>query len=190
LLPVVHGLASGVQAASIIMNNRSSLFRRMTRWAGRRLPAQTALIGLIALLALTIAGLGALAPADARAQSEALPIPADIQLHVSDSATLDGGALQVSLIQIDEDSRCPMNVMCVWMGRAVVRLQATVDGVDRGEVTATLYPGSAPPQASDRNAVVDRYVVTVTDVQPYPVAGQTQPLDQRIVTLRVAVFTP
>jgi len=123
-------------------------------------------------------------PAGVRQSSDVLPIPADVQLHLGETATLDGGELQVSLVQVEEDSRCPMNVMCVWMGRGLVRLRATVDGVDKGEVTASTNSGPDP------DAVVDRYVLSLTDLQPYPQAGQPQPLDQRVATIHVKTGTP
>lgn len=142
--------------------------------------------GLAAALTIVVVGLAAQTrPAQA---DDALSIPADVELHVGDSVTLDSGALQVALVQVEEDSRCPSNVMCVWQGRAVARLQATVDGVDRGEVTASLYPG--PQRPTDLDAVVDRYVVSLTDLQPYPQAGQSQPLDQRVATIHVRIGTP
>lgn len=117
-------------------------------------------------------------------------VPGDVQLRVGETATLEGGALEVSMVQVSEDSRCPMNVMCVWTGRAVVGLHVVLDGVDRGDVNVTLYPGRRPQNASDADATVDRYVISLVDLQPYPVAGQPQPLDQRVATLRVTPATP
>jgi hypothetical protein len=96
----------------------------------------------------------------------------------------------VTLVQVEEDSRCPKDVLCVWMGRALVRLQATVDGQDKGQVTATLMPGSQKPQPSDLDAVVERYVLSLADLQPYPAASQPQPLDQRVATIRVTAAAP
>ena len=117
-------------------------------------------------------------------------MPGDVQLRVGETATLDGGALQISMVQVSEDSRCPMNVMCVWMGRAVVGLHVMVDGVDRGDVNVTLYPGRQPQNMADADATVDRYVISLADLQPYPVAGQPRPLDQRVATIRVTPATP
>jgi len=129
-------------------------------------------------------------PVGIRQSSDAVPVPADIHLHVGDAATLDGGALQVALVQVEEDSRCPMNVMCIWMGRGLVRLRASVDGVDKGEVTASLYPVPQDQRPSDLDAVVDRYVFSLTDLQPYPLAGEAQPLDQRVATIHIKAGTP
>ena len=80
--------------------------------------------------------------------------------------------------------------MCVWMGRAVVGLHVVLDGVDRGDVDVTLYPGPQTRGSPDLDATVDRYVISLADLQPYPVAGNPQPLDQRVATIRVTTATP
>jgi hypothetical protein len=149
-------------------------------------------------LALTIASMappGALAEAEPPSPSaeepvDGGPIPVDIQLHVGDTAILDGGALQVSMVQVVEDSRCPENVMCVSAGRGLVDLRVTVDGVDKGEVTASLVPGPENQRPPDLNAIVERYVFSLTDLQPYPEAGQAQPVDQHLATIHVAANAP
>ena len=141
---------------------------------------------ILAALGLAV-GLAGLVPTAATAQVEQVPqIPGDAQLRVGETASFEGGALQVSMVQVSEDSRCPMDVMCVWMGRAVVGLQVVVDGVDRGDVDVTLYPGRQAQPSPDANATVDRYVISLADLQPYPKASQPEPLDQRVATIRVA----
>lgn len=164
---------------------------------------------ILAALALTI-GLAGPGPSAVTAQETATeqteptaevgtppivvqPSPGDVQLHVGETATLDGGALQLSMVQVAEDSRCPMDVMCVWMGRAVVGLHVVLDGVDRGDVNVTLYPGPQNQhnqRSPDLDATIDRYVISLVDLQPYPVAGNPQPLDQRVATIRVTTATP
>jgi hypothetical protein len=49
-------------------------------------------------------------------------------------------------------------------------------------------PGRPPTQEID--ATVERYVFSLTDLQPYPQASQPQPLDQRVATLHVRNWTP
>jgi hypothetical protein len=135
-------------------------------------------------------------PVAAQAESVTAPVqapdsnmqaPTDIQLRVGETATLDGGALQVGPVQVLEDSRCPMDAMCVWMGRAVVSLHVTVDGVDRGDVSVTLSPSPRTEHSPDLDAHVDRYVLALLDLQPYPRAGQPQPLEQRTATIHICV---
>jgi hypothetical protein len=145
---------------------------------------------ILAALGLTL-GLTGLNPPAVTAQSvQEQQVPVDVQLHVGETASLEGGALQVTMLQVSEDSRCPMDVLCVWMGRAVVSLHVLIDGVDRGDVNVTLYPGPRTQRAPDLDATVDRYAISLADLQPYPVAGRPEPLDQRIATLRVAATTP
>ena len=124
------------------------------------------------------------------APPEVQQVPGDAQLHVGETASLENGALQVTMVQVVEDSRCPMDAMCVWMGRAMVGLHVVLDGVDRGDVNVTLYPGSQTQPSPDLDATVDRYVISLADLQPYPAASRPQPLDQRVATIRVAPATP
>lgn len=112
----------------------------------------------------------------------------DVQLGVGQAAKLDGGALQVTLLRVEEDSRCPSNVMCIWAGRAVVVVDVSVGGVARGEQKLVLFPTRRVPVPSpDLDAIVDRYVLSLVDVQPYPLAGGNQPLSQKTATIRVTV---
>jgi len=129
-------------------------------------------------------------PADATTPTQTQQTLADVQLHVGESAALDDGALLLTMVQVSEDSRCPKDVMCVWMGRAVVQLHAVVDGVDRGGAQATLYPGTPNAGSPDREAAVDRHVITLADLQPYPAASQPQPVDGPVATLRVVTTAP
>ncbi|MCC7371527.1 MAG: hypothetical protein IT306_24115 [Chloroflexi bacterium] len=115
--------------------------------------------------------------------SPKLTTPADLMLRVGDSATLDDGALVVTLLAITEDSRCPKDVLCVWSGRAVVALHVELDGADRGDVAATLMPGRQGPSALD--ARVDRYTLELADVQPYPDRSHPEPTLQSSATIRV-----
>jgi hypothetical protein len=116
--------------------------------------------------------------------------PADVQLRVGETVDLDGGLLQVTLTEVREDSRCPMDAMCVWTGRAVVVMHVVLDGVDRGDLTATLYPSPRNQPSPELDAAVDRYVLSLADLQPYPAASQPQPLDQRVATIHIESTDP
>jgi hypothetical protein len=146
-----------------------------------------------ALLLLAIFGVSVYAvvsPTRATAQDEEAPssgelqIPVDVTLRSGETVMLDDGSLLVTLMRVTEDSRCPKDVMCVWSGRASVALHVVVDGVDRGEVTATLYPGRQDQRSPDRDAVVDRYVLALIDLQPYPDRSHAAPA-QVVATIRV-----
>lgn len=76
----------------------------------------------------------------------------------------------VRFIGVISDSRCPLNALCIQAGDVVVDIELTVAG---WAATAQLALGDAA-----RTTAVHRGVhVTLTDVQPYPVAGDGPPVD-------------
>lgn len=48
-----------------------------------------------------------------------------VQLRVGESAVLGTGGPRITFAAVEADSRCPVNVTCVWAGDAQVRLDAT-----------------------------------------------------------------
>lgn len=164
------------------------------RWLGTRWVRRTA-HGLVLAVVLGVAVVAAngLAGAAAGAQgsavgSEAAPageaVPVDLSLGVGESATTGDGALTVTLLQVTEDSRCPVGVVCAWTGRATVVLRVALDGQDRGEVTASLYPGSGHLRSPGKDARVDRFVLGLVDLQPQPDRTRTAPT-RVVATIRV-----
>jgi hypothetical protein len=83
-------------------------------------------------------------------------------LHIAlgRSASVDGGRLLLSFIARGADSRCPANVVCVWMGDVAVRIAARAGSTT---VERELHTGVEP-----RSLSLDGYVVTVVGVLPYP----------------------
>ena len=149
------------------------------------------LVGTIAVLSTAIALAEIEAPAPTEVDPvEGGPVPADVQLHVGDTATLDNGGVKGSLVQVEEDSRCPANVTCVSAGRGLVDLRVTVDGDDKGLVTASLVPGPLGQRLPDLDAIVERYIFSLIDLQPYLQRGQSLALDQELATIHVAMHTP
>lgn len=76
--------------------------------------------------ALTGTATGADPRASARGQAERRerePAPAtELVLRIGQSESLDADGLTMQFDRVVEDSRCPMDVTCVWAGDAVVRL--------------------------------------------------------------------
>jgi hypothetical protein len=83
-------------------------------------------------------------------------------LHVplGRSASVDGGRLVVTFVSRGPDSRCPANVVCVWMGDAAVRIGARIGNTS---VERDLHTGVEPHGLS-----IDGYLVTVVGMLPYP----------------------
>ena len=90
----------------------------------------------------------------------------DAQIELGETATVEG--LAITFDAVVDDSRCPLDAVCVWEGQAVVTL--TVEGV-----TADLLV-SGPPSgtAAERSLLVRDRLVSAVGLAPYPrVQGQS-----------------
>ena len=99
---------------------------------------------------------------------------------------MEDAGLEVELLAVEQDSRCPTGVVCVWEGQAVVLVGvAKVGGV--GEKARLTLRAGHPELAS---AEVLGYRVTITDLQPHPVGGQPPPAEgSYVATLVVHALT-
>lgn len=109
-------------------------------------------------------------------QPSQLPPGQPFELRPGASAILRDG-LKVAFDSVSADSRCPMDVMCVWAGDAVVRVRLAppvgshVDRElhtqpDRSEASYLAYViklvSLAPYPRSDRRIAPNDYVATLT----------------------------
>lgn len=92
-------------------------------------------------------------------------------VRVGQAVTLDGGGITLLFVGVPEDSRCPVDVVCVWEGNAVVALTATAGGEERDIELNT----SPSPVAGPRQVVVDGYVVELLQLDPSPVSDRPIP---------------
>lgn len=97
----------------------------------------------------------------------AAPMRSDGLAHLGEATRV--GRLTVTPLAVVEDSRCPINVRCVWAGRAVVR--TLVVGPDwRESLNLTL----------GEQAATHGTAIALTSLEPGKVAG-AQPPPQRQV---------
>ncbi len=83
-------------------------------------------------------------------------------------------SLKFSITEIN-DSRCPSDVICVWAGKADVKINV-------------LSPVSGKIDVSTFNNPVDtlgNYTFTLIDVSPYPISTKTIRLEDYVVTLKI-----
>jgi hypothetical protein len=83
-------------------------------------------------------------------------------------------SLQFQITEIN-DSRCPSDVICVWQGEAVVKIEV------KSPLTGTL-------ELNTHNNLTDTigsYSFELVDVSPYPVSTKTIELDEYQVTLLI-----
>ena len=84
-----------------------------------------------------------------------------------------------------EDSRCPVDVTCVWEGNARLVMTGVVAGEERPFELNTAYN----PVAGPREATVDGYLIELTGLDPHPRVGQSIPPARYRATLRVTHAT-
>jgi hypothetical protein len=83
-------------------------------------------------------------------------------------------SLQFSIAEIN-DSRCPSDVVCVWEGKADVKID--VDSPQAGSITLSTYDNLKDSVAG--------FSFELIDVSPYPVSTETIKLEDYDVTLKI-----
>ena len=98
-----------------------------------------------------------------------------VQLAPGEWVHFKAEGLEVKFVGIDEDSRCPNDVTCVWAGEVVVRLTLRRNSRNK-EVAVKELQGLA----------VDGYTISILQVLPArATSGPLPPADYR-VTLKMA----
>lgn len=100
------------------------------------------------------------APSEAATQAKSAALGDTVHIELGRSASFDNGRLLLTFLSRGTDSRCPANVVCVWMGDVPVRLGVRAG---RGAVEVELHTGIDP-----RSFTLGDYVVTLVGMLPYP----------------------
>lgn len=110
--------------------------------------------------------------------SVVLGTPAEVRLRMGGSVQVGATSpLVVTFRDVEQDSRCPVDVQCAWAGDAAIALRLSRDGRSAG---TTLHTGVEPRQVE-----YDGYVVRLLGVEPPTRAGREIPKSGYLVTLRV-----
>ncbi|HZD03403.1 MAG TPA: hypothetical protein VE173_00750 [Longimicrobiales bacterium] len=134
--------------------------------------------GLVAALAVAVGGCGEGAATDValEASASALTTPTEVTLPLGQEVMVEGTIVRLVFTRVLEDSRCPVDVVCVWQGNAAVEV-----GIAAGMgPTAPLHLNSA---LEPRSATWQGIRLTYLSLQPRPRSDRrTAP---RNYTLRV-----
>ncbi|HET7292116.1 MAG TPA: hypothetical protein VFM88_06820 [Vicinamibacteria bacterium] len=126
-----------------------------------------------ALLTLAVACGGS----DMTGPTRRVALGQSFELRVGETATIGGELLVVGFAGVSSDSRCPIDVICVWAGEATVEL--TLRRLPRPEDIVELKTPGAP------QARYDGYTVEVRALLPAPRASQPTDPSSYVVTLVV-----
>lgn len=105
-------------------------------------------------------------------------VPVDQQFTMAPGDTVDVAdtSLRVRFDGVLNDSRCPIDAVCIQGGDAEVRLTASNDGAPQ---LITLHTGSMTP------VVFDGFTFTLVELTPYPFSSQPFPSSDYRATLRI-----
>jgi hypothetical protein len=112
------------------------------------------------------------------AQESAHPsLGEEFELAVHQTAQISAENISVTFQGVLEDSRCPVDVTCIWAGLAKVSLQVSVSGQER-----ELSLSTSPPENS---AVFENYTFWLISVRPVPRSDRNTDRSAYVVTVRV-----
>ncbi len=89
----------------------------------------------------------------------------------------DNNSLKFSITEIN-DSRCPSDVICVWEGKADVKIE--IESPQKGTFILSTY--------SNRIDTLGNYYFELIDVSPHPISTQTIELKDYDVTIKINVL--
>lgn len=131
---------------------------------------------VVAMAALAACAGNGVESIDERSDSLAA-LPTEVTLQYGQDRRVDG-MLRLSFSDVLEDSRCPVDVTCVWAGNAKVQVGI---GLGTGPTHPLELNSTLEPRAVDWNAVR----VTLLAVTPEPVSTESSPLEAYAVRLRL-----
>lgn len=85
-------------------------------------------------------------------------------LKVNQTASIASENIEIKLINVSEDSRCPVGVQCIWQGQVTVNLNLIKNN-------NTVENFNLTNRSGDENLaskLVDGYQIKVVKVEPYP----------------------
>jgi len=87
----------------------------------------------------------------------------EFKLKAGRQVTVKGTKLRIRFVTVENDSRCPRDVTCVWAGNAAVQLQL---GIGRDSKRVTLNTSHSPSFVGETEFHGNR--VKLVDLSPYP----------------------
>jgi hypothetical protein len=142
-----------------------------------RVLSNTVLCGVVLCMALLTACCGGLDSVEAELGEE-------FSLAIGRTASIRGDDLEITFLEVIEDSRCPREVTCVWEGRVSCSVELTSGDSPQGAAPYRMV--LIQPGLSDE-PVIERYEQFQISyrVDPYPRADEQIPDDEYRLILTI-----
>ena len=105
----------------------------------------------------------------------------DFDLKVGQEASISSQQLTLKFLSVSEDSRCPQGTTCMWEGNGRVNIELT----PTGQTSYVVELNTARSLGSEATYLT--YIISLLDLQPYPLAGSTIQQSEYIATVRVTM---
>jgi hypothetical protein len=124
------------------------------------------LIASVACL-LLLCSFGASGTASAKRRKPVTHFRSELKLSPGQEAAVARTKLRIKFIVVENDSRCPTDVTCVWAGNAAVKLQLSGLGKSRNVTLNTSQAGQFVSET-----IYQGYKVKLVDLSPRPRSTQ------------------
>ncbi len=135
------------------------------------------------LLTISVVSLGH----DSFAQSsETMNIEAEIDseflFQINQSTKIKSEDITITFLNVTADSRCPADVMCVWMGQADIELFVQ-KGDEESSINLSIGGDSSPEES-----IFDMYLIQLLELAPYPYSSKVIQPDEYTATLKISKY--
>jgi hypothetical protein len=133
---------------------------------------------MIKFIFFLMIGFAAINCSDSSTNYIEIELDKEFEIKVGDSAVLANQGLIIKFKAVTEDSRCPMDAICVWAGNAAVNFDLKNS---TGDQLSTRLNTFLDPKSIDFSDVV----ITLTELNPYPKSTEQINPDDYIAKLIV-----
>jgi hypothetical protein len=126
--------------------------------------------------------------ADATSATGTTDLDSPFNIGINQTAHLTSADIDLSFVDVTEDSRCPSDVQCIWAGRVsvLVELKIASSGENLGRFGMTLTGDVESDIGNNDHLSIGGYLIELVNVMPYPISTRVIEPSQFVATLTVS----
>ncbi|MBU1178144.1 hypothetical protein KJ903_02900 [Patescibacteria group bacterium] len=114
-------------------------------------------------------------------ESEKISLGEEFQLKMNESVIVESEQIKITFLEVTSDSRCPVDVNCVWSGEATIKINVEKAENDLGD-----YSISTIPNEIARSVVrMDLYEIDLMDIKPARKSDEEIKASDYEITLKI-----
>jgi len=132
----------------------------------------------VAVLTTIIGLLGVALLAPSLSQAKGVPVGEEFTMRIGDRVKVSGPKIIIDFVDVLSDSRCPVDVVCVWTGNAQIQLQLQ----SKGHPPKSVLLNTPQPPIQEE---FKHYVVKLVKLDPPKISNHQIDKSDYVVTLIV-----